>query len=102
MNLQLLPIALLSLAAALPGRSLAAEESETILTIDSINTQYTVIVANDVAFTLASNVSVRDAEGKTISRSNLRKGMRCEAITEAATGRGRFVIKELNACQQTR
>lgn len=100
---QIVSLTLLSFIGFFSAPSWAEEDDQKgTLIIDSIDTQQTTIVSNDVAFTLGPNLTVRDADGKYLSPSSLRKGLRCEAITEGVAGRSRFVIKELNFCRQTR
>lgn len=72
----------------------AAERGAPGLQIEDIDDKKTTIVAGDIAYSLAPNVVVRDADGKPVSRSALRKGMRFSATTQREPGK-RFVITEI-------
>lgn len=63
--------------------------------IEDIDEKRTTIVVNDIAYSLAPNVAVRDVEGKPVSRSALRKGVRFSATSQRVPGNRQFVITEI-------
>ena len=71
-----------------------AERRAPGMQIESIDDKRTEIVAGDIAYSLAPNLVVRDADGKTVSRSALRKGVHFFAIKQREPGK-QFVITEI-------
>lgn len=71
-----------------------AEQRTRGMQIESIDDKRTEIVAGDIAYSLAPSLVVRDADGKTVSRSALRKGVRFSATKQREPGK-QFVITEI-------
>lgn len=63
--------------------------------IEDIDDKRSTIVANDIAYSLAPNLVVRDASGKPVSRSALRKGVRFSATSQREPDKHQSVITEI-------
>lgn len=78
----------------------AAETQRRDSRIESIDAKRTTIVVSDIAYMLAPDLVVLGANGKPVSRYELRKGMRFNAAPTRDPVKGHFVIKQIQLLDQ--